>query len=747
MQIRKSLARYSVAAGLAVGVMPAVFSAETVQMPTVRIPSVVNTADKELAPWIWLDAADTANFEFDDAGKVTKWKDSGARGNNAIASNARWNGANGNPSREPRFGSWGLTNGLPAYCMGERQSGVDMSFAASTEIRTVFWVGDRAAGAELLGYQYRGNGFAVGRIYKDFNAGSEALGELFSRDWSLFGIIDKTNDVCTVRVDGARVPIDAPVLGGAHHVIMADVGEASPAAADRLADGMTAVGWGVPDNTGGRALSELVVFTNRLSKLEMAKVENYLLAKWQGVTVDVSAEVAVDVGVSYPHVTVGTGAAFVYSGVSFASGKPAVEVMGALAKEDGAKLVIRYAGTGSDMTAFRGAQPLLVCAESSLTAADFELQGFPEGTELNWTGTTLSVRVPATANELIPAALTAMDDATAPWVWYDAADPANFLFNEAGGVTNWLDRGARHQNATPSKKSRTETTANLGTWGITNGVPAYCMGDLGSNVDLDFPRCEQIRTVFWVGDLARRAFLLGDEGKYNFHRSGQKTLNGNDNNDYGLFNNNATPFVQTTSAIRMDGETVTYNVPVKPGARHVLVADVGEGSPATASRLADDRRPSTDDRSGGRALSELIIFTNRLSSLDVAHVESYLRAKWMNATERIDAAVDVTDGAAYPNLMLGAGASIAINCDALSTPAMRETPRMTVYGILRKDTAEKIVIRCTGQPKNAVLLRCSAVADLDASDFHIEGADKWKVAWEGTTLSLVPPKGLVVVVR
>ena len=742
MQIRKSLAQYSVALGLAVGVMPAIFSAETVQMPTVRIPSVVNTADKELAPWIWLDAADKDNFEFDDAGHVTKWKDSGARKQNAEPSNRRWIGTDGVATRETRYGTWGITNGAPAYCMGELRSGVDLEFPRCEQIRTVFWVGDLARRAFLLGITFssvvwdfhrQGQPELTGNDNDDYG--------LFHRGYSRF--LPTTSEV---RIDGVKATVaDVPIKPGARHVILADALDGTPARANVLADDRPPNAG--EDRTGGRALSELIIFKTRLSAAEVAQVENYLLAKWQGTTVDVSSEVTVGGGVSYPHVTIGAGAAFVYSGASFASGEPAVEIMGALAKEDGAKLVIRYAGTGSDMTAFRGARPLLVCAESSLTAADFELQGFPEGAELSWTGTTLSVRIPTIENELIPVALTATDNVTAPWVWYDASDSANFLFDEEGGVTNWIDRGARHQNATPSTKTRTGTTAKLGSWGLTNGVPAYCMGDLGSNVDLDFPRCEQIRTVFWVGDLARRAFLLGDTSKWNFHRSGQKAPNGNDNNDYGLFNNNATPFVQTTSAIRMDGETVTYNVPVKPGARHVLVADVGDGSPATASRLADDRPPDNDDRSGGRALSELIIFTNRLSPLDVAHVESYLRAKWMNATERIDAAVDVTDGAAYPNLTLGAGASITVNCDALSTPAMRETPRMTVYGILRRDTAEKIVIRCTGLPKNAALLRCSAVADLDASDFRVEGADKWKVAWEGTTLSLVPPKGLVVVVR
>lgn len=551
-----------------------------------------------------------------------------------------------------------------------------------------------------------------------------------------------------VRIDGVKATVaNEPVKPGARHVILADALTGTPATACLLSDDRPVAGGG-SDRTGGRALSELIIFKTRLSDDEVAKVENYLLAKWQGTTVDVSAEVSVGGGVSYPHMTVGAGAAFVYSGASFASGEPSVEIMGALTKKDGAKLVIRYAGTGSDLTAFRGARPLLVCAESSLTAADFELQGFPAGTELAWTGTTLSVRIPAIGNELVPAALTVTDDATAPWVWYDAADSTNFLLNESGGVTNWLDRGARHQNATPSTRTRTGTTANLGSWGLTNGVPAYCMGDLGSNVDLDFPRCEQIRTVFWVGDLARRAFLLGDTSKWNFHRSGQKTLNGNDNNDYGLFNSSSL-FVQTTSKVRMDGEAATaYNVPIKPGARHVLVADVGDGSPATACRLADDRPPDNDDRSGGRALSELVVFTNRLSALDVAHVESYLRAKWLNATERLSAEVDVTAGAAYPNLELADGAAFSLDGDALADAAVCEAPRVTVYGLLRKDTDEKIAIRWTKPPRRAmVLLRCQAAVGLDISDFRLEGASDWRLAWDGTTLSLVPRKGVLFIVR
>ena len=751
MQIRKSLAQYSVAVGLSMGVMPIAVSAEEVQMPTVRIPSVVNTADKELAPWIWLDAADEANFEINDAGQVTKWKDSGARKQNAVPSNRRWIGEDGVATRETRYGTRGVTNGVPAYCMGEFQSGIDLEFARCVAIRTVFWVGDLARCAFLLG----------DRDYRKYDFHRQGGADLTGNDNTDYGLFHSgyarfQPSTSEVRIDGVKALVaNEPVKPGARHVILADALNGTPATACLLSDDRPVSGGG-SDRTGGRALSELIIFTNRLSVTEVAKVENYLLAKWQGTTVDVSAEVAVGAGVSYPHVTIGVGAALVYSGAALASGEPAVEIMGALAKKDGAKLVIRC-GAGGALTAFRGARPLLVCAESSLTADDFELQGFPEGTELAWTGTALSVRVPSIANELIPAALTATDDATAPWVWYDAADPANFLLNEAGGVTNWLDRGARHQNAVPSNRRWAGTggvatrETRYGTWGLTNGVPAYCMGDLLSGIDLEFPRCEQIRTVFWVGDLARRAFLLGDTkaNKWDFHRQGGADLTGNDNTDYGLFHREYARFQPATSEVRIDGvKARVANEPVKPGARHVILADTLDGTPATACLLSDDR-PLTggSDRSGGRALSELVIFTNRLSTLDVAHVESYLRAKWLNATERIAAAVDVTDGAAYPNLTLGAGASITVNCDALSTSAMRETPRMTVYGMLRKDTAEKIVIHCTGQPKNAVLLRCSAVADLDSYDFRVEGADKWKVAWEGTTLSLVPPKGLVMVVR
>ena len=736
MKILKSLVSSAVL-GLA-----AVTLAAEGTLPTVRIPSVVNTADKELAPWIWLDAADKGNFEFDDAGHVTKWKDSGARQQNAEPSNRRWIGTDGVATRETRYGTWDLTNGVPAYCMGELRSGVDLEFPRCDQIRTVFWVGDLARRAFLLGdtnakkwdFHRQGGANLTGNDNTDYG--------LFHREYAHF-----QPETSEVRIDGVKATVaNEPIKPGARHVILADTLNGTPATACLLSDDRPVDGGG-EDRTGGRALSELIIFKTRLSAAEVAQVENYLLAKWQGMTVDVSAEVAVGSGVSYPHVTIGSGAAFVYSAAALASGEPAVEIMGALAKKDGAKLVIRC-GAGVALTAFRGARPLLVCAESSLTAADFELQGFPEGTELSWTGTALSVRIPAIGNELVPAALTATDDATAPWVWYDAADSANFLLNEVGGVTNWLDRGARHQNATPSTKTRTGTTANLGSWGLTNGVPAYCMGDLGSNVDLDFPRCEQIRTVFWVGDLARRAFLLGDISKWNFHRSGQKTLNGNDNNDYGLFNSSSL-FVQTTSEVRMDGEAATeYNVPIKPGARHVIVADVGDGSPATACRLSDDRPPDNDDRSGGRALSELIVFTNRLSALDIAHVESYLRAKWLNATERLSAEVDVTAGAAYPNLELSDGAAFSLDGDAWTDAAMCETPRVTVYGLLRKDTDEKIAIRWTKPPRRAmVLLRCQAAVGLDVSDFCLEGASDWRLAWDGTTLSLVPRKGVLFIVR
>ena len=80
-------------------------------------------------------------------------------------------------------------------------------------------------------------------------------------------------------------------------------------------------------------------------------------------------------------------------------------------------------------------------------------------------------------------------------LWLDAWDYDTFTTNEQGGVLSWADKSGNGNDAD------TYEGAVLGTVGLTNGVPAFLMGDTGSGIDLMFNRMTNIRSVFWVMDI------------------------------------------------------------------------------------------------------------------------------------------------------------------------------------------------------------------------------------------------------
>ena len=245
-------------------------------------------------------------------------------------------------------------------------------------------------------------------------------------------------------------------------------------------------------------------------------------------------------------------------------------------------------------------------------------------------------------------------------IWLDAADAANFEFkdNTFGLVTTWKDRTAYKRDATAYTVPSHEP--NWGTLMVTNGVPAYCMGDVNSGIDMQYTSMSYIRTGFFAMSIRQsiQAFFLGRSNGYNFHRgsNGEYSYGSGGNQDNVWFEDG----VQVAS-------TKTTLVPTD---RHVYSFYYPAGGNLVSDRLTCDRNSGSYQRHGGRELSELILFNTILPESDRKDIESYLDAKWMGANPtaagaegtyavKSDLAVDDHVGG-DKNLSFGEGASVTV---------------------------------------------------------------------------------------
>ncbi|MBO7683632.1 MAG: hypothetical protein J6T51_02775, partial [Kiritimatiellae bacterium] len=209
---------------------------------------------------------------------------------------------------------------------------------------------------------------------------------------------------------------------------------------------------------------------------------------------------------------------------------------------------------------------------------------------------------------------------TTALIWLDASDSANFEFNNTFGlVSKWRDRSSYKRDATAYTVPSHDP--NWGTFSVTNGVPAYCMGECNSGIDLKYTRMTTIRTVFWAMSIQKdaKAFFLGDNSSYHFHRgsSGQYCYNHNS-------------AIWKNGKIYCDGVLVADNLNTYvPTDRHVYSTVTAAN--CSSDRLTCDRASGSSERHAGRELSELIAFSTALSDSDRSAIEAYLAAKWMGA--------------------------------------------------------------------------------------------------------------------
>jgi len=206
---------------------------------------------------IWLDASDAANFEFKDNtfGLVTTWRDRSAYKRDATAYTIA--------SHDANWGTLSVTNGVPAYCMGACDSGIDLAFSVRmTTIRTVFWAMSicQDSRAFFLGdsstYRFHRGGsgqycynnssalWKNGKIYCDGVLVTDNLNTLVPTDRHVYSTVTAAN------CESNRLTLDRASGSSIRH--------------------------------GGRELSELIAFGTALSDSDREAIEAYLAAKWMG---------------------------------------------------------------------------------------------------------------------------------------------------------------------------------------------------------------------------------------------------------------------------------------------------------------------------------------------------------------------------------------------------------------------------------------------------------------------------------
>lgn len=231
-------------------------------------------------------------------------------------------------------------------------------------------------------------------------------------------------------------------------------------------------------------------------------------------------------------------------------------------------------------------------------------------------------------------------------VHVDASSASNFTYTD-GKVTGWRNGGTgtdlyRQSNlfigSSPSAAAAVEN--GYGAYGFTNGVPAFLMGAAGSNIDMAFTRLTNIRTVFWAMDIVRdhpSAWFLGDwydkvgntGTTFNFSRGRGSDSSGNYRGAYGAYmaHGEASANIRD-GTMYCEGEAVNLTNDLPRTSTRIY--DLVTAGNVTASSLSQDRycANGTVNRNGGRALSELIIFTEGVYGLTRIAIRDRLANKW-----------------------------------------------------------------------------------------------------------------------
>ena len=216
-------------------------------------------------------------------------------------------------------------------------------------------------------------------------------------------------------------------------------------------------------------------------------------------------------------------------------------------------------------------------------------------------------------------------------MWLDASKPESFVLNEAGGVTKWINQSAAGRIAYGDAEAYMVNTNAFPSGGITrygnmsrrHGVPVYEMHAGGSEIDLKYTEIPAIRTVFFVGEFLTSNILtpfLGHTTASHFHR-----------NSNGAFWSSAWADDgdgwKGVVSVYLNSATVTADaINGKPRGTERDIVTFTTSLDAKSNRLSCDR--NITERTGGRALSEVIIIERELTAEERAAVYAYLDTKW-----------------------------------------------------------------------------------------------------------------------
>ena len=197
--------------------------------------------------------------------------------------------------------------------------------------------------------------------------------------------------------------------------------------------------------------------------------------------------------------------------------------------------------------------------------------------------------------------------------WLDAAAKDTLTVNSGGEVTRWASRVGSNA-ATGHDQGFSYPAYNASTYGF----PTVDFGAVGTPKDLNFTAVTGIRTVFMAVkiDDSPNAFWLGYMGSniYDFHRGEQGQYVANyDDVKVGYVWNGTTQVNPTSDK----PDSSKFNV---------IAMQMKDGLTASVNRLTRDR--TSNNRWGGKQLSELIVFTKDLSAEERTAVTEYLQAKW-----------------------------------------------------------------------------------------------------------------------
>lgn len=689
-----------------------VAGAELPPAPELAVPPILSEAR------LWLDAWDYDTFTLNEQGGVLSWADKSGNGNDAVT----YDGA--------ALGTVGLTNGVPAFLMGDTGSGIDLMFNRMTDIRSVFWVMDIKGGKEGLSAVFLADSTKWANNHDFYRIDNAVFqwtckafsGNLWFGDRWLFTWAERRWSVRDVHLP---VGTDVYSLSGSNDL-----------SADSLShpkDSETC--------SGGRALSELIVFNRTLSVEEVLQVKSYLTAKWKGLApVTVNSTVTPSEVTGYDNLTIGEGASFVLTDASLGSSLAApVNVWGKFAKTG--KIHLDYRGH-----VWRRSQALFHVGQGGLTLDDFELAGIPTGATVTCDGKTLTMTIGGAVLE--PPALAS--GANGPRLWLDAQEPDSFVTNATGGVLSWKDRSGFGNDAT---NYRYGDTWRYPVVGVTNGVPALLLNQDGSGLDLAFPEMDDIRTVFWTMDIADSkyasflgSFVAGNDEWNTKGQAYQRSANSRQNRaGYFLWNS---PEQVYQGEMREDGAPAKYGTETElrwicpSEGLHVYSHRVKDDIPAWANNLG--RCGNVNYISGGKAISELMIFNRSLSDDERTAVESYQLLKWGldEANEKIVDVCPIKSQKVFTSLTVERGntastttsGSFSIDASALNA----DQPLIQVLGEFRKGSVSSIAIANTGvAPESGTykLLQCANLFDCGANDFVFSRfPDNARFYWEGTTL-------------